>query len=689
MSKNDKLIPIKRNLPIKVGDNLLEILNAILNIQDSEEWYLKALQAEEINPDFAIYCLDKVLLFNDFHFKSEFRLAYLYHKEHKSLFVRHWKNAINKRFAIEHFNDWDTFFEEDTLSEKELKNLLHCINNDTYVERNLIKGQIAFFLKKWNHLIELFEGIQELLLKNEVFYLLKGFALMHKGRLDDATISFKLALEMNHFYSPAKVGIEKCKLQQVETKLIDCKQKDSLIKKRNLENIKKLITYDNRFFPTIISLYFPLSNTIIKKYKNYWDWNCLSRNESIPWSQELINNFRDKWNWKLLSDNSCVPWTEKIIEIFDDNWVYYYEYNDGLSNPSGIIINRSIPWSAKLIKNIIAKFEDYKYYYDPRALSISNWLPNVFYNTSLCLSDDLFHIQSEIFKPDNKVIIWRLSASTTTKWNIELINKYKDIWCWHYLSSNPSLPWSDNLIEKYEDYWDWSTLSQNTKIIWNENLINKYIHKIDWYWLCKNSSIKWTSCMIEKYQNEINWGSILSNDNVVWDKELITKYKSYIKYSYLTSCTTLPWNEKIISKINGFWNWHNLSENPSLPWSIELIRMFKDKWHWESLSKNTSIQWSYEMIKEFKDNVIWWSLSLNNSLQLSTDLISYYESYWEWNFLSSNESSLWTEELMLRFFDKWKWSSCMQNMSIYNNLFAHLKESEIEILMDYYINHFK
>ena len=47
----------------------------------------------------------------------------------------------------------------------------------------------------------------------------------------------------------------------------------------------------------------PWSLDLILKYQDKWDWNSLTRNESIVWTDEMINLFSDKINWKIICQN--------------------------------------------------------------------------------------------------------------------------------------------------------------------------------------------------------------------------------------------------------------------------------------------------------------------------------------------------------------------------------------------------
>lgn len=46
-----------------------------------------------------------------------------------------------------------------------------------------------------------------------------------------------------------------------------------------------------------------LTVACLERFADYWDWNKLSENESIPLDYDTIDRFIDKWNWAELIDH--------------------------------------------------------------------------------------------------------------------------------------------------------------------------------------------------------------------------------------------------------------------------------------------------------------------------------------------------------------------------------------------------
>lgn len=221
-----------------------------------------------------------------------------------------------------------------------------------------------------------------------------------------------------------------------------------------------------------------LTQNLILKYINNWDWNELSKNERISWSIDLIDLFEDRLSWYWLSENTKLLWSEEFISNHEGKW-----------NWNNLSYNDAIPWSENLIK----KYED---------------------------------------KLDWKI----LSNNKSVNISFKFIEEYKNKWNWHDLSMNPSLPSIVKFIEKFgNDYSnkfsrindlfakedipiniievlneknlvDWKSLSRNSHLSWNNEFINKY--KFKWHIpsLIANSAIPNNLDFIEII-NSLSWGS--------------------------------------------------------------------------------------------------------------------------------------------------------------------------------------
>ena len=95
-----------------------------------------------------------------------------------------------------------------------------------------------------------------------------------------------------------------------------------------------------------ISIEYPLTAEMLKKFSDELNWTKVSRNSSINWSidmikafeyyidwkefsefiserllcDEIVEQFKDKWDWKALSNNSGLKLTYELLDRYIDRW---------------------------------------------------------------------------------------------------------------------------------------------------------------------------------------------------------------------------------------------------------------------------------------------------------------------------------------------------------------------------------
>ena len=156
------------------------------------------------------------------------------------------------------------------------------------------------------------------------------------------------------------------------------------IERRKFVEILKSIDKENAVIFLSKNSY--LNEELIEKFKDKWDWYCLTQNEYLSWSIESIDRFKNKLNWEQLSCNKNLSWTLELIEKYEDKWSWGYIEDKGSSwnfYVEGLSDFEFLPWSIELIKH----FEDK---WDWTALSMNLFLP----------------------------------------WSLALIERFEDKWCW-------------------------------------------------------------------------------------------------------------------------------------------------------------------------------------------------------------------------------------------------------------------
>lgn len=62
----------------------------------------------------------------------------------------------------------------------------------------------------------------------------------------------------------------------------------------------------------------PWSSSLIKKYKQKWNWWSLSRNFGVNWTEEMIEEFKENIIWQSLASNINLPWSLDFILKHED-----------------------------------------------------------------------------------------------------------------------------------------------------------------------------------------------------------------------------------------------------------------------------------------------------------------------------------------------------------------------------------
>ena len=172
-----------------------------------------------------------------------------------------------------------------------------------------------------------------------------------------------------------------------------------------MREINYLLNHKDFFICHICGCY-PFSEGFLEHNKNNLNWSFISMNEKLPWSIGFIEKFYDFWSWEVLSGNEFLPWSDDLIIKFGDKWKW-----DIVEDRSefSLFTNDSIKWS----KNII-----YKY-------------PDKFSGNRLATNTELLNEHPEILE-DFKEILW-----------------------WDYISGNEYMNWSEELIDRFISYWNW------------------------------------------------------------------------------------------------------------------------------------------------------------------------------------------------------------------------------------------
>lgn len=460
-----------------------------------------------------------------------------------------------------------------------------------------------------------------------------------------------------------------------------------------------------------------LSQDLLERHIEHWDWEGLSQNKSIPWSLELLECFDDHWDWGRLrdmdrfdervglSDNESLPWSMALLEHFKDRWNWgFFDSRYYSSNvQSGLSTSKTLPWSLELL-------EYFKDHWDWGCLSSNDALPwslellECFENNWIWQRRDMYN-RCDDGEGAQDSETCGLSENRSLPWSIELLERFEERWDWRGLSANESLAWSMELLVRFKDRWVWPVLSLQQFLPWADllklfDVTNYYLGRQipESYWQKWLGDPNTPRKLLEQYKDQWEW-SILSESDL----------RDYFE----DENGWLNWLEHYEDK----WDWVELSqitplvfESDSLPWSISLLRSHEDREELKTIlllgiSHSESASWSIELLdridRHFDEDrhndrwdwegsseqdlsrglhkEIWRRLSNNKSLPWSQELTERFEYLrnsweqkpvvwsieklerikedweWDWDCLSSEASLPWSIELLERFEDRWDW----------------------------------
>lgn len=385
------------------------------------------------------------------------------------------------------------------------------------------------------------------------------------------------------------------------------------IHRSDMQEIQYLQVH-RKTFREHISACYPLTEEFIDKNKEHLDWFFLSLNKNLPWSIDFIEKFIDLWSWVCLSGNESLPWSDDLIIHFADKWNWSSDedgYEPCLYN------NNAIKWTIPIL---------YRY---PERISGS------------MLSQDTELING----------------------NPQILEDFKDILWWDYISGNEYMDWSEELMDRYLLHWNWEILSANRAVGWNERMIYKYKDKYNPKYVEGGYNEQWINHQREALESLTE----TEEDNHI--KFTIEEFEEELQestFSYFSFDKRVPWSIELIAKYEDSWYWSNLSLNEYLPWSDELIDRFKDRWDFGRMQVEPDGTQAYYS-----------GLSNNDCIPWSFDLIKRYESKWEWLGLTYSETIPWSVKILQEFEEHWVWNEIIWNLTMWRRVFYPYLDNEI------------
>ncbi len=89
----------------------------------------------------------------------------------------------------------------------------------------------------------------------------------------------------------------------------------------DLANRKLFLTFLEKWDKTSISYTaLPENTNILVEFDWFWDWSAISGNSSIHFTPELLEKYKERLNWNSLSRNRHILDTMELIEKYPDKW---------------------------------------------------------------------------------------------------------------------------------------------------------------------------------------------------------------------------------------------------------------------------------------------------------------------------------------------------------------------------------
>ena len=354
--------------------------------------------------------------------------------------------------------------------------------------------------------------------------------------------------------------------------------------------------------------------SMIEKFKERIDWNAFSwHGAKKVYTAEHLEKFKDYWNWYLLSKNDDFMPSKELLETFADYWDWDMLYlKDKLPNSSyytKVSHSRKRDYYRKMIGPVEVEHVD-------------DW-------EEITGLYDVYSWKASFLEEHKERIDWgKISRNPNIKWKPEMIEQFKDYIDWDAFSGvkehlnikyNPDVSrYTSGNLERYKNYWNWTILSENGDLQWTKCLLDDFVSCWDWSRIVNNWGV------IYHYQTE-------EDDDFRIDTEgFIERYWEYIpKEAFQTSLL------KEISDRKGDWSFV-LTEPYLEKYANQMDQLFLF-----GLSYDSSFEgWSYYLLDKLADKWgVGWSYLINNQRLahlFSVDFVVRYQRYIPWDELEGS-----------------------------------------------------
>lgn len=405
-----------------------------------------------------------------------------------------------------------------------------------------------------------------------------------------------------------------------------------LTRKFDFDKLEEFISYNHEIFHWDYGYFYDLPDFSPLNYLNenydFIDWisfsSSKSLNKSLKWDKNLFGYgvWIDKilkllktrsynWDFESLSKLDSINWNSSILKIKTASWDWKY-----LSEHSSCF---------KKDKGFRERFNEFIKYVDFQIFSK---------RTDSDITEEL------IAKTIDKDWNWEtLSLNHSVRFTTSFISKYcQKKWDWEHLSSRNDIEFNNETLIKLSDKsWDWQAISGRTDILFSEELILDLHNKpLDWLLVSRNKSfvpnVKVLSLLRAK---ELDWKSISKNPNL--SSEILWDYKELLDWECVTQNGTINLSDNdFLQKYQDYVDWNYISLSETFKISTENLTSFKDKLNWSSICQRKDFVVSENLLNPFADVLNWTDVSKSMNIGFTEELIEKYREYWDWQHLRKN-----------------------------------------------------
>lgn len=328
-----------------------------------------------------------------------------------------------------------------------------------------------------------------------------------------------------------------------------------------------------------------IENTVkyLKFFSENWNWEILSRNESLNWNRIILDKFQDQlWDWDYLSEfgkfltkgsKDKEKYLNKLFKQFPKiNFELVSKRSDIEINSEIILENEGLKWDWEELSN----------------------------NPSVKLSSNLL-LQLHHKNWDWKSLSNRRDIIISNKMLIQL--KSKD-WDWKKISTSPELIFDHDFITELIDKpWDWGKITIHASFIPTQNLLPK-IKKfdLDWKHISKHPDLQINREVLLNFGNKLDWHSVTRHKNLpINEAKLIAEFKEQWDWNYLCAASDFPLDDSALQIFAKFLNWEALSSNTNIQFTRATLLKFEKFWNWNQLANNNKIK---DLLGDFVDKKI-------------------------------------------------------------------------------------